>query len=319
MKKHLMAVALFTSIAFAKNAFAEDSYKNCYGAANCMTTREYALEKIERKFRYIEDSDFGIPDDGYYMSLSDDGKEVTLYGPKEDGQSVTFGYRAFEVEGASCCDLFDEDETALKFEGNIRLEDDLGSFDSVVVPNGVSVEAGAFKTNNLTIGDEVLLSGYITSDACVPYEFFNFEAENWKDDYVQYLGQFSSETIANAKEWFKNNPPSEDDDIEFDGYWIPKEVKFFDGWDLDKVNIYCIGDIEKCKANMSVVGYEEGSYNISKAQLKNTNTEIKNADGSYTIVDKDGNILGYKGKRIYTIDEANQVSGKTNTFTIRYR
>ncbi len=47
--------------------------------------------------------------------------------------------------------------------------------------------------------------------------------------------------------------------------------------------------------------------------------EYNPADGSYTIKDENGNIIGFEGKRIYTIDEANQVAGKTNTFSIRYR
>ena len=53
---------------------------------------------------------------------------------------------------------------------------------------------------------------------------------------------------------------------------------------------------------------------------QNTNIKEYNpADGSYTIKDENGNIIGFEGKRIYTIDEANQVAGKTNTFSIRYR
>ncbi len=61
--------------------------------------------------------------------------------------------------------------------------------------------------------------------------------------------------------------------------------------------------------------------------IKSTNnyaqdTNIKEynpADGSYTIKDENGNIIGFEGKRIYTIDEANAVAGKTNHVKIRYR
>ncbi len=45
----------------------------------------------------------------------------------------------------------------------------------------------------------------------------------------------------------------------------------------------------------------------------------QNADGSYTIKDAEGNIIGYKGKRIYTIEEANAVAGPVNRVSIRYR
>ena len=45
-----------------------------------------------------------------------------------------------------------------------------------------------------------------------------------------------------------------------------------------------------------------------------------NSDGSYTIYDKDGNIIGFKGKRIYTVDEATLLAKpQGNTFTLRYR
>ena len=47
---------------------------------------------------------------------------------------------------------------------------------------------------------------------------------------------------------------------------------------------------------------------------------LKNPDGSTTYFDDDGNIIGYKGKRIYTIDEATLVSKPTgNTFKLRYK
>ena len=47
---------------------------------------------------------------------------------------------------------------------------------------------------------------------------------------------------------------------------------------------------------------------------------IYNTDGSYNLYDKDGNIIGYKGKRIYTVQEANKVSKPTgNRVSIRYK
>ena len=45
----------------------------------------------------------------------------------------------------------------------------------------------------------------------------------------------------------------------------------------------------------------------------------KNQDGSYNLIDNEGNIVGYKGKRIYTVEEANKVSGKVNTVKLRYK
>ncbi|MBR1915369.1 MAG: hypothetical protein IJ830_02885 [Alphaproteobacteria bacterium] len=45
----------------------------------------------------------------------------------------------------------------------------------------------------------------------------------------------------------------------------------------------------------------------------------QNSDGSTTIFNEDGTIKGFKNKRIYTIDEANQVAGAKNRVSIRYR
>ena len=42
------------------------------------------------------------------------------------------------------------------------------------------------------------------------------------------------------------------------------------------------------------------------------------SDGSTKIIDADGKVH-YEGKRIYTVDEANQVAGKVNRVSIRYR
>jgi len=51
----------------------------------------------------------------------------------------------------------------------------------------------------------------------------------------------------------------------------------------------------------------------------NNKTKVKNTDGSYTIYEL-GHFIGYKGKRIYTVQEANQVSKPTgNRVSIRYK
>ena len=43
-------------------------------------------------------------------------------------------------------------------------------------------------------------------------------------------------------------------------------------------------------------------------------------DGSITIYDGKGNIIGFKDKRIYTVEEATKVvKPQGNTFTLRYR
>ena len=55
-----------------------------------------------------------------------------------------------------------------------------------------------------------------------------------------------------------------------------------------------------------------------EAANKPQSTRTQLADGSTRVVDPDGKIH-YEGKRIYTIDEVNEVAGKTNSVKIRYR
>lgn len=57
------------------------------------------------------------------------------------------------------------------------------------------------------------------------------------------------------------------------------------------IKIYCRGDLEKCEKNLS-------------------KSQHKNFKGTKAI---------YKGKRIYTVNEANTVSGKKNSVMIRYK
>ena len=62
------------------------------------------------------------------------------------------------------------------------------------------------------------------------------------------------------------------------------------------------------------------AWDMSKGTnyAQNTNITVKNSDGSATTT-KDGKIVGYKGKRIYTVKEANDVAGKKNRVMIKYK
>ena len=60
-------------------------------------------------------------------------------------------------------------------------------------------------------------------------------------------------------------------------------------------------------------------YVPSRLQSSGSSTlSEKQSDGSIKMTDSNGNVY-YKGKRIYTIKEANEVSGKKNKVTIRYK
>ena len=87
---------------------------------------------------------------------------------------------------------------------------------------------------------------------------------------------------------------------------------------------YCEG-FEACKEmfNASVINYDGKRYG-SLEDLYNGNalpsiTRQEQGDGSFAVY-KDGVFVGYKGKRIYTMEEANRVTKPTgNTFKIKYR
>ncbi len=81
-----------------------------------------------------------------------------------------------------------------------------------------------------------------------------------------------------------------------------------------KLKIYCTGDVAKCDANLEAAGYPE---------LKSIKATTQKINGVTYVYDDKGKLVTTSGhrteKRIYTIDEANAIAGKTNTFSIRYR
>ena len=88
----------------------------------------------------------------------------------------------------------------------------------------------------------------------------------------------------------------------------------FTDLDLSKVTLYCAGVLAQCQADMLAAGYADGTYNMVQAPYSK-----KQADGSRAYYDANGKFIGYKGKRIYTLDEANRVAGDKNRVSIKYR
>ena len=90
--------------------------------------------------------------------------------------------------------------------------------------------------------------------------------------------------------------------------------------DLFKIN--CRGDVELCKANL-LAGLSE-EYKIvlgTKFPFDVAQATYAEPDGhgGYTIKTYGGKIVGYKNKRIYTVEEANRVAGQKNRVSIKYR
>ena len=84
--------------------------------------------------------------------------------------------------------------------------------------------------------------------------------------------------------------------------------------DIANLKIYCTGDTAKCDANLAAAGYSD---------LKSSKATTKQINGVTYIYDKNGKLVTSSGhrteKRIYTIEEANEVAGPINRVSIKYR
>ena len=84
--------------------------------------------------------------------------------------------------------------------------------------------------------------------------------------------------------------------------------------DLTNKTINCRGELVACRDAMRGLNYADGTYTLQPALIGE-----EQPDGSTAYRDYQGNLVKYTGKRIYTIDEANQVAGKSHHVKIRYR
>ena len=95
---------------------------------------------------------------------------------------------------------------------------------------------------------------------------------------------------------------------------LSENVTFIDSlaFDSSLQTIYCTGNIDVCKTNVG----EAFADKVKQATAKKIN-------GVTYVYDKNGNLITTSGhrkeKRIYTIEEANEVAGQKNTIRIKYR
>lgn len=87
-------------------------------------------------------------------------------------------------------------------------------------------------------------------------------------------------------------------------------------------NIYCLNSADACRAYLSEKYKNSPSYLASLlAKVKDAPVKAKEekmADGSIKMF-RDGKFVGWKNKRIYTVQEANEVAGRKNKVKIRYK
>ncbi|MBP5615701.1 MAG: leucine-rich repeat protein [Alphaproteobacteria bacterium] len=112
-------------------------------------------------------------------------------------------------------------------------------------------------------------------------------------------------------------------------------------WEVEHmITFMCAGEMSKCEAKMTAAGYSKGSYTMQQAaydikdengkKIRHVNADgtyydypdeaagVLQPDGSTKFVDENGRIT-YKGKRIYTVEEAREVVEAAGTDTVNFK
>ena len=124
----------------------------------------------------------------------------------------------------------------------------------------------------------------------------------------------------------------------------------FEDTDISQLQIYCTGDTQKCDANLETAGYPNLKSVAVQTEKKDGKTYVYDMNGHLLAIsgknqmadlntaepesvatpepssgtqtetsNTNGNFTAERGKRIYTVKEANEAAGKKNKLMIRYR
>jgi len=303
MKKELHLAVLVGAIITTTTARAEilggdDCGENCSWSLDTQTgvfiingegaMKNYAWEAVPwpRSLIYSVQISDGITSIGNYAFL---GSHLTSIDIPNTVTSI--GHQAFMNNNLTSVDI-PNSVTGIGVEAFWD-----NDFETVTVPDAVTfLGNGAFAANpnlkEITISPRQLAAD--TSRAV--------SRDALSDKCTQ--GQLSPSLCQKAQAYFDRNP-----DINNYVY----SISIFGNMDISNVLIYCRGEISACHEAMSDLNYgtgpnQKGTYKLAQKQT----------DGSSKIFESSGKVY-YKGKRIYTIDEANEVAGKTNHVKIKYR
>ena len=329
MKKKVLMLSLTATMLLITNAWAEDTYENCYGADNCQS----------------KTSQYGI---AYYTI---DNGTMTIYGPKEEGSLATIHSTIWNpsTRGAN----LPSSVTKLNFSGNVEIwswafqnATGLTSVDFTGVQElGSNAFHGAtgltsvdFSKSNVTvIGDSTfqgatgLTNADLTGVQRINSQAF-YNATNLNNivlgDTLTSVGYNAFGMVPSSAKIYCQEGSGHGGKTcaqlasagEFRG-----TVQLFEKGD-DGVYVVLDGQgnpsaYYSSTTAMMVGGVEDGCTSqvscASKIQLANSGGTSSSLGGGSS--SGSGLFTGERGKRIYTVEQANAVAGKKNKVMIRYR
>ncbi len=272
----------------------------------------------------IEKTD-GTKETWEYESTGGYGSRLTMHG-KTDSNGTTKETWEYDGWDKRIYSIYGDDQLVeRKSEGDFGGDFETISYEKYengqLVEKGYPAEDAIFIDDSCACGNPVYASNVVEK-----YENGQLtEEKRYEWDENAYINRLTSETK------YENG-----DKIEtiYNYGYTDNYCDFYDGdcWPQDGVLLST-----KTLKNDQLIGEEiygnerycdDEDYCALKWVVVSTNnyaqdTNIKEYnpdDGSYTIKDENGNIIGFEGKRIYTIDEANAVTKPMgNTVSIRYR
>ena len=375
MKKTVFVMVLMITTVLAANAWADDTYQNCYGVDNCYSSTKDGIS--------------------YYYSINDG--TMTVYGPKEEGASTSLPSHAFGQYTSLPLGA-----TSVKFSGNVNLDNlyvfrDMRNITSIDLKGVQTVGGDAFwgvtgltsadLTGVQTIGANAFQSTGLTSvnlTGVQTIESYAFDgcSELTSADLSGLqtieIGAFAGTGLTSIdltgaqlvkSRAFKNATGLQNivlgdnlTAIYFDAFEnVPSSAKIycqegsghggktcaelvnasstkFNGtiqlFEKGDDGVYVVLDAEgnpsayySSTTAMMVGGVEDGctskttcASKIQLAQSGGTNSSLGSGGSSGSSSGgSNGLFKGERGKRIYTVEQANAVAGKKNKVMIRYR
>ncbi len=313
MKKYIL---ILTLVAAVNAQAANEDWKNCddEGTSNC----EYQIKDGVLTIRPQDNSQpASIPD--YARDCSNTRySECTTTAPwkwEENTNTITtlkiesgitsVGYDAFE-NMETVANLIIPD-TVTNISNNAFM--DMWQLKNVTIPDSVT-----------TIGERAFQWAHILEKLVIP-------------DSVTSIGDYAFDTVGlqlaepgSTTIYCATTSPcagkGHENIIAYDkqsGVYILEGQIYASPTDMINTQNACV-DMDTCKAKvLKNKGYcSSDEACAAMVETENANHPIEYKNKSYASID---DLLKgkYMPKRIYTIDEANEVAGKTNTFTIRYR